>query len=121
MRERTEPVKIGMVGTLEVVSFGETPCLVVLGPTGRKGYLSVGKCKSVLANDVAVKEFIAKFDVAKAPKATGKAAKAVAVKQQMDDGALKLMAQMQAQIAALTAAMTSGNGRQQPSVVAKAA
>lgn len=100
------PKVIGKIGSLDVADIGGFICLQCNG----KRYIGINKIKAVLANQVACKEFLAKYDVAKPTPAQTPAAAALdrtAINQQIAD--------LQAAIAKLTPAAApapaNGNGR----------
>lgn len=61
MKNQPEKKKVGMIGSNEVVAYGEAMCLVV----GRT-WLSIGKIKAVLANLEACRKFLLQYDTAPA-------------------------------------------------------
>lgn len=108
---KEEPKIIGKIGSLNVADINGFVCLQCNG----KRYIGIGKIKAVLANQVACKEFLAKYDVAKPAPA------AAAAPANVDKDALaKKIADLEATLAKLTkpvtpqipaAAESNGHGR----------
>lgn len=94
-----------MIGSNEVVQYGDSPCLVV-----GKTWLSAGKIKAVLANLEACKKFLLQFDVQEAAPAPVVSLEAAKEKEEL----LKKMAALTAQVAALSAQNNGHTNRIDP-------
>lgn len=104
-REKPQPKKIGMIGSNDVVQYGDAPCLVV-----GKTWLSAGKVKAVLANLEACKQFLLTYDKPEAPKAAPAPVATAETKEQL----LAKMQALQAQVAALSAQSNGHYNRLDP-------
>lgn len=62
---KEEPKIIGRIGSTNVVDINGFVCLQILG----RRAIGITKIKAVLANDAVCRQFLAQYDVAKAPAA----------------------------------------------------